>query len=74
MYPRLLIWFQETKERVQELRAKASSSRQKADEAKASQAASTTQNKVLEGLTRLKNTGRIDGFHVCANLSGIASI
>lgn len=50
--------------RVQQLRAKASSSRQKADEAKASQAASTSQNKVLDSLTRLRNAGRISGFHV----------
>jgi structural maintenance of chromosome 4 len=49
--------------RVQELRSKASSSRQKVDEAKASQAASTSQNKVLDSLTRLSQTGRISGFH-----------
>ncbi|KAI0962099.1 hypothetical protein AcV7_001019 [Taiwanofungus camphoratus] len=48
---------------VQQLRAKASSSRQKADEAKASQAANTSQNKVLDSLTRLRNAGRISGFH-----------
>jgi len=34
-------------------RGKASSSRQKAEEAKASQAASTSQNKALDSLTRL---------------------
>ncbi|KAH9950960.1 RecF/RecN/SMC N terminal domain-containing protein [Amylocystis lapponica] len=48
---------------IQELRAKASSSRQKAEEAKASQAASTSQNKVLDSLTRLRTAGRISGFH-----------
>ncbi|KAG0697734.1 RecF/RecN/SMC N terminal domain-containing protein [Suillus ampliporus] len=48
---------------VQELRAKAGSLRQRTDEAKASQAASTSQNKVLDSLTKLKQTGRIDGFH-----------
>ncbi|KAG2337616.1 hypothetical protein BDR05DRAFT_970038 [Suillus weaverae] len=48
---------------VQELRSKAGSLRQKAEEAKASQAASTSQNKVLDSLTKLKQTGRIDGFH-----------
>ena len=53
--------------RVQDLRAKASSSRQKVDEAKASQAASTSQNKVLDSLTRLSQTGRISGFHVGHN-------
>jgi structural maintenance of chromosome 4 len=50
--------------RVQDLRGKASSSRQKAEEAKASQAANTSQNNVLDSLTRLKNSGRISGFHV----------
>ncbi|KIP03912.1 hypothetical protein PHLGIDRAFT_31603 [Phlebiopsis gigantea 11061_1 CR5-6] len=54
---------QDIQGRVQQLRSKASSSRQKADEAKASQAASTTQNKVLDTLTRLQQTGRITGFH-----------
>ncbi|KAH8094744.1 RecF/RecN/SMC [Cristinia sonorae] len=49
--------------RVQELRSKASSSRQKAEEAKASQQASTSQNKVLDSLNRLKGSGRISGFH-----------
>ncbi|KAG9313165.1 hypothetical protein JVU11DRAFT_6616 [Chiua virens] len=48
---------------VQELRGKSSSLRQRTEEAKASQAASTSQNKVLDSLTRLKQTGRIDGFH-----------
>ncbi|OAX33539.1 hypothetical protein K503DRAFT_869495 [Rhizopogon vinicolor AM-OR11-026] len=48
---------------VQALRNKAGSLRQKADEARASQAASTSQNKVLDSLTKLKQTGRIDGFH-----------
>ncbi|OCH95713.1 RecF/RecN/SMC protein [Obba rivulosa] len=48
---------------VAKLRQKASSSRQKVDEAKASQAANTSQNRVLDSLTRLKNAGRISGFH-----------
>ncbi|KAG1748816.1 hypothetical protein EDD22DRAFT_981854 [Suillus occidentalis] len=48
---------------VQELRSKAASLRQKAEEARASQAASTSQNRVLDSLTKLKQTGRIDGFH-----------
>lgn len=50
--------------RVQKLRSDASSSRQKAEEARASQQANTTQNKVLETLTRLQHAGRISGFHV----------
>ncbi|KAF9237097.1 RecF/RecN/SMC [Melanogaster broomeanus] len=55
--------YQDAKARVADLRAKASSSRQRTEEAKASQAASTSQNKVLDHLTRLKQSGRIDGFH-----------
>jgi len=58
---------------VQELRGKASSSRQKADEARASQAASTSQNKVLESLTKLRNAGRINGFHVSSSDSVFCS-
>ncbi|TCD63502.1 hypothetical protein EIP91_005335 [Steccherinum ochraceum] len=51
------------KARVQDLRSKASTSRQKSDEAKASQQASTSANKVLDSLNRLKNSGRVSGFH-----------
>ncbi|KAI0687981.1 RecF/RecN/SMC [Cytidiella melzeri] len=54
---------QDIQGRLQELRSKASSSLQKVDEAKASQAANTTQNKVLDTLTRLRSAGRISGFH-----------
>lgn len=61
---KLILPLQDTQARVHDLRAKASSSRQKAEEAKASQAASTSQNKVLDSLTKLKNAGRITGFHV----------
>ena len=50
--------------RVQDLCGKASSSRQKAEEAKASQAASTSQNKVLDSLSRPRSAGRINGFRV----------
>ncbi|KDQ62973.1 hypothetical protein JAAARDRAFT_362087 [Jaapia argillacea MUCL 33604] len=53
----------ELQAQAQDLRTKSSSARQKADEAKASQAANTSQNKVLDSLTRLKNSGRIHGFH-----------
>ncbi|KAI0066534.1 hypothetical protein BV25DRAFT_1849078 [Artomyces pyxidatus] len=49
--------------RVSELRTKSSSSRQRVDEAKASQAASTSQNRVEESLKKLKSAGRITGFH-----------
>ena len=46
-----------------ELRSQLSSSRQKADEARASLAQSQSQGNVLNGLMRLKESGRIDGFH-----------
>ncbi|KAH9953375.1 hypothetical protein BC827DRAFT_1248888 [Russula dissimulans] len=49
--------------RVGQLRAQASSMRQRVDEAKASQAVTTSQNKVLDSLTRLRNSGRVSGFH-----------
>ena len=45
------------------LRAKLSSSRAKADEARASLVASSSQSSVLSALTRLSASGRIDGFH-----------
>ncbi|KAK2462864.1 hypothetical protein APHAL10511_005062 [Amanita phalloides] len=48
---------------VQECRKKSSSSRQRVDEAKASQAESRSQNRVLDSLIRLQQTGRIQGFH-----------
>ncbi|KAF8633608.1 hypothetical protein AX15_001396 [Amanita polypyramis BW_CC] len=50
-------------ERVQECHQKASFTRQRVDEAKASQADSKSQNRVLDSLTRLQNSGRIQGFH-----------
>ena len=59
---------QSNTDRVKQLRGKASASRQKADEAKASQVANTTQNKVLDTLTKLQNAGRISGFHVMLQL------
>jgi structural maintenance of chromosome 4 len=46
-----------------ELRSKLSGARQKADEARASFANTQTQGNVLSGLMRLKESGRIDGFH-----------
>lgn len=45
------------------LRSKLSGARQKADEARASLAATQIQGNVLTGLMRLKESGRIDGFH-----------
>ncbi|OBZ79683.1 Structural maintenance of chromosomes protein 4 [Grifola frondosa] len=54
---------QHTQAQVQELRTKTTSARQKAEEAKSSQELNRSQNKVLDSLTRLKNAGRINGFH-----------
>ncbi|KAJ9102655.1 hypothetical protein QFC19_004764 [Naganishia cerealis] len=46
------------------LRARVTASRQKTDEAKASLAANRSENAVLSTLTKLKDQGRIKGFHV----------
>ena len=46
-----------------EIRSQLSGARQKADEAKASLSSTQTQGNVLSGLMRLKETGRIEGFH-----------
>jgi structural maintenance of chromosome 4 len=45
------------------LRAQLSNARQKADEARSSLAATQTQGNVLTALMRMKESGRIDGFH-----------
>ena len=45
------------------MRAQLSGARQKADEAKASLSNSQSQGNVLNGLMRLKESGRIEGFH-----------
>jgi structural maintenance of chromosome 4 len=45
------------------LRSKLSGARAKADEARASLSSAQTQGNVLAGLMRLKESGRIDGFH-----------
>lgn len=45
------------------LKTKLSNARQKADEARASLSATQSQGNVLAGLTRLKESGRVDGFH-----------
>ncbi|GIC84522.1 condensin subunit SMC4 [Aspergillus udagawae] len=49
--------------RETEVRAHVSSARQKAEEAKASLASTQNRGSVLAGLMRLKESGRIDGFH-----------
>lgn len=50
--------------KADQLRNKVSSSRSKADEAKASLAADKSENAVLASLNKLKTQGRIKGFHV----------
>lgn len=45
------------------LRAQLSNARQKADEARSSLSATQTQGNVLTALMRMKESGRIDGFH-----------
>ena len=46
-----------------EMRSQLSGARQKADEARASLSSTQTQGNVLNGLMRLKESGRIEGFH-----------
>ena len=46
-----------------EMRTKLSGARQKADEARASLSNTQSQGNVLNGLMRLKESGRIEGFH-----------
>ncbi|KAF5389563.1 hypothetical protein D9757_004121 [Collybiopsis confluens] len=55
-----------------EWREKAGSSNQRVLEAKASQAESRSQGKVLESLNRLRDAGRITGFH--GRLGGLGTI
>ncbi|KAG6856767.1 hypothetical protein H0H87_000945 [Tephrocybe sp. NHM501043] len=54
---------QESRADVDEWRKKAGTSRQKVDEAKASQADNRSRNSVLDSLTRLQQSGRVSGFH-----------
>ncbi|KAF2001062.1 RecF/RecN/SMC protein [Amniculicola lignicola CBS 123094] len=53
----------ELKQKKPALESKLSGARQKAEEARSSLSATQTQGNVLTGLTRLKESGRIDGFH-----------
>lgn len=55
------------------LRAKVTASRQKTDEAKASLAANRSENAVLSTLTKLKDQGRIKGFHVSHSPNGLSA-
>ncbi|KAG6860855.1 hypothetical protein C0995_006719 [Termitomyces sp. Mi166 len=54
---------QESQRIADDWRKKASSARQKVDEAKASQADNRSRNSVLDSLTRLQEAGRVSGFH-----------
>ncbi|TFK70065.1 hypothetical protein BDN72DRAFT_839506 [Pluteus cervinus] len=54
---------QDAQAQAQQWRGKATASRQRVDEAKSSQAANRSQGKVLDTLNRLKDSGRIQGFH-----------
>ena len=49
--------------REPEIRSQLSGARQKADEARASLSSTQSQGNVLNGLMRLKESGRIEGFH-----------
>jgi len=49
---------------AEQLRGKVTSTRQKAEDAKSSLAADKSENAVLSSLTKLKDQGRIKGFHV----------
>ncbi|KAH0566395.1 hypothetical protein GP486_000217 [Trichoglossum hirsutum] len=51
------------RDREPEIRSQLSGARQKAEEARASLANTQTQGNVLTGLMRLKESGRIEGFH-----------
>ena len=55
-----------------EMRSQLSGARQKADEARASLSSTQTQGNVLNGLMRLKESGRIGGFH--GRLGNLGSI
>ena len=50
-------------QRDTEIRSQLSGARQKADEARASLSSTQSQGNVLTGLMRLKDSGRIEGFH-----------
>lgn len=60
---RLKIELDKLSQKEPEIRSKLSGARQKADEARASLSNTQTQGNVLTGLMRLKESGRIDGFH-----------
>ena len=54
---------EELRKKEPELRLKLSNARQRVDEAKANLSAAQNQGSVISGLNRLKESGRIDGFH-----------
>ena len=54
---------QTMRQREPDLRTQVSTARQKADEARANLTSSQSQSNVLKGLLRMKESGRIEGFH-----------
>lgn len=57
---------------VEQLRSQATSARQKVDEAKSNLQQNTSSNAVLDSLTRLRDAGRVTGFH--GRLGGLGTI
>ena len=60
----VLTQLKQCQQKVAKVYESLSQSRAKADDAKASLSASQTQGQVLTSLTRLRDSGRIEGFHV----------
>ena len=69
---RVMTEFEVQAQRESELRSRVSGARQKADEARASLSSTQSQGTVLAGLMRLKESGRIEGFH--GRLGSLGSI
>ncbi|KAG8836353.1 hypothetical protein FRC17_005639 [Serendipita sp. 399] len=55
--------FKTLQQELQNLRRKAAESQQKVEEARSSQAQNRSANAVLDSLTKLSQTGRVQGFH-----------
>jgi structural maintenance of chromosome 4 len=60
----LTISFQTLQARAESSKGKATTARQRSDDAKSSLAANKSENAVLNTLTKLKTQGRLKGFHV----------
>jgi hypothetical protein len=59
-----MISLQTLQARAESSKGKASTARQRSDDAKSSLAANKSENAVLNTLTKLKTQGRLKGFHV----------